>query len=90
VKTVGVRQLKNEATQIVRAVREEGAQFVVTVGGQPVAVIRPFTADDAEAADRARSEQFLAALAALSGDVGRAWQSPLSASQAVEEQRRRT
>lgn len=44
--TVGVRELKNNATKIVRAVREDHAQYVVTVDGRPVAVLRPYTAAD--------------------------------------------
>ena len=36
-KTIGVRQLKNEATQIVRTVKEQNALYVITVNGQPVA-----------------------------------------------------
>ena len=36
--SVGVRELKNNATRIVRAVREEQAEYVVTVDGRPVAV----------------------------------------------------
>lgn len=44
--TVGVRELKNNATKIVRAVREDHAEYVVTVDGRPVAVLRPYTAAD--------------------------------------------
>jgi prevent-host-death family protein len=41
VKTIGVRQLKNEATQIVRSVKDQHALYVITVNGQPVATLRP-------------------------------------------------
>src|SRR5690606_2052114 len=40
-KKIGVRELKNNASKIVRAVREEGAEYVVTLHGEPVAVLRP-------------------------------------------------
>lgn len=38
---IGIRQLKNETSEILRAVREEGAEYVITYRGQPVAVLRP-------------------------------------------------
>ena len=41
VQQVGIRELKNEASEIIRAVREERAEYVVTYRGQPVAVILP-------------------------------------------------
>jgi prevent-host-death family protein len=47
-KSVGVRELKNRATQIVREVRVNRAEYIVTVGGEPVAVLKPYEeADDA-------------------------------------------
>ncbi len=86
--TVGVRELKNNATRIVRAVREESAQYVVTVNGQPVAVLRPYTAAD-EAAVRAEEvEDYLARLDQLAAAVSAAWRADVSAVEAVAEQRR--
>ena len=38
---VGIRELKNEASEIIRAVREERAEYVVTLRGRPVALILP-------------------------------------------------
>ena len=38
---VGIRELKNDASEIIRAVREERAEYVVTLRGRPVAVILP-------------------------------------------------
>lgn len=47
---IGIRQLKNETSEILRAVREERAEYVITYRGQPVAVLRPVEtpAEDAE------------------------------------------
>lgn len=67
--TVGVRELKNHATKIVRSVREEHAQYVVTVDGQPVAVLRPYTAADAAAQRADDVELAIARLRALVADV---------------------
>ena len=38
---IGIRQLKNDASEIIRAVREDKVEYVVTHCGHPVAVIRP-------------------------------------------------
>ena len=48
---IGIRQLKNETSEILRAVREDGAEYVITYRGQPVAVLRPVErpAQDADA-----------------------------------------
>ena len=39
--TIGVRELKNHVSRVIRAVREEMAEYVVTLRGEPVAVLRP-------------------------------------------------
>lgn len=39
---IGIRELKSQASEIVRAVREERAEYVVTLRGKPVAMIVPF------------------------------------------------
>ncbi len=39
---IGIRELKAQASEIVRAVREERAEYVITHRGKPVAMIVPF------------------------------------------------
>ena len=48
---IGIRQLKNDASEILRAVREEKVEYIITLRGQPVAVLRPLetVAADADA-----------------------------------------
>lgn len=48
---IGIRRLKNETSEILRSVREEGAEYVITYRGQPVAVLRPVeqSSQDADA-----------------------------------------
>jgi prevent-host-death family protein len=78
--TVGVRELKTHATRIVRAVREDQAEYVITVDGQPVAVLRPYTALDGEARQAAVVDELLERierLAAENGDAGSAERSAL-------------
>jgi prevent-host-death family protein len=52
-KTVGVRELKTHAAEIVRQVREAQASYVVTHRGRPVGVILPVSSAEeaAQAAD---------------------------------------
>jgi prevent-host-death family protein len=38
---MGIRELKSQASEIVRAVREERAEYVITHRGRPVAMIVP-------------------------------------------------
>ncbi len=48
-KKIGVRELKNQTSSIVRQVREEAVEYVITHHGKPVAVLRPIdqeTIDD--------------------------------------------
>ena len=72
-RTIGVRQLKNEATQIVRAVRDEHAQYVVTVNGVPVATLRPYSDRDIAGLHRSQAAAELAAMQRLATEVGEAW-----------------
>lgn len=85
---IGIRELKNQATQVVRAVREEAEAYVITVQGEPVAVLRPITEEDKEELRQANVGRFLADLEELSKQVTASWQSDLTAAEAVAEQRR--
>jgi|GEM_PF-149078 len=38
---VGVRELKSKASEIIRAVREEGAEYIITYRGTAVGVLSP-------------------------------------------------
>jgi prevent-host-death family protein len=57
---IGIRQLKAEASEVIRAVREERAEYVVTHRGRAVAVILPVA--ESEAVAEAPSHELLAAL----------------------------
>lgn len=39
---IGIRELKSQASEIVRAVREERAEYIITHRGKPVAMLVPF------------------------------------------------
>jgi prevent-host-death family protein len=45
---IGVRELRQQASEVIRCVREEGAEYVVTYQGRPVAIILPLDTARAE------------------------------------------
>ena len=45
---VGVRELKNRTSEILRAVREEGTEYVITYQGRPMAILLPIDEEDLE------------------------------------------
>lgn len=87
-KRVGIRDFRNTATQLIREVRETGSEIVITVDGEPVAVVRPFTSEDSAQervqADKADMDAIRASRAAITA----LWPTGVSAADAVSEQRR--
>lgn len=71
--TIGVRRLKNEATQVIRAVRDEHAQYVITVNGVPVATLRPYSDRDVAGLHRTQAAAELAAIDRIAAEVGARW-----------------
>lgn len=84
---VGVRELKNRATQIIRSVREDHAEYLVTVDGEPVAVLRPCEDADLQADRVAEYRAGLARLDAVAQMVGAHWQSDKGAVDLLMEMR---
>ena len=91
---VGIRELKNDASEIIRAVREERVEYVVTHRGKPVAVILPVAEDwqesEAQRAAAAARDQadFWERMEALRAEITAKWQSDKTAVELIEEQRR--
>jgi prevent-host-death family protein len=86
--TIGIRELKNQASRIMRTVREEMAEYVITLQGKPVAVLRPFTQEDTQKLRQIEIDEALAEMKTLARQVADAWTSPKSGVELVEEQRR--
>ncbi len=86
-KEIGVRELKSQLTNVVRTVREAQVEYTVTVHGQPVAVLRPFTQDDALRMQREKIDDELAALDELAQAIGSEWTSSQSGVDILEELR---
>ena len=85
---IGVRELKNQTSHIVRAVREEMAEYVITVRGKPVAVLRPLTEEDAQQFRQNEMEEALIEMKSLAQEVAEAWTASKSGVELIDEQRR--
>lgn len=80
--TVGVRELKQQASALIRRVREEGDEILVTYHGKVVARILP-AAPAPETAQRAWED-----LDRLAAEISQRWPKGVSAAEAVAEARR--
>ena len=91
---VGVRELKNQATEIIRAVRENQTEYVVTYHGRPVAVLLPVDEAWLEAEAKRAAEAVTpgddvwAELEEIRQEIGRSWQSEKTAVELISDQRR--
>ena len=84
-RSVGVRELKEQASQIVRQVREERAPIDITVRGQIVARIVPVEQQPTAISDEAGVWNDIETLAA---EIGGHWPRDSDAVAAVREVRR--
>jgi prevent-host-death family protein len=82
---VGIRELKTRASEILRDVRDQGAEYIVTYRGRPVGVLQPLAAAEAVPSDarRAWDELF-----AVGDEIGRGWCSPLTSVELLAAMRR--
>ncbi|MFN2140113.1 MAG: type II toxin-antitoxin system Phd/YefM family antitoxin [Candidatus Promineifilaceae bacterium] len=87
---IGIRQLKNETSAVIQAVREEGVEYIITFRGDPVAVIKPFenSADSPLAEGQITHEELRARLDKLAAELSARWKSEESAIDLISEQRR--
>lgn len=85
---IGIRELKSQASKIVREVREEQAEYVITHQGSPVAVLHPYSERDAEKERRDELEASLELMRQSAREVAKAWRSSKSAVELLDEQRR--
>jgi prevent-host-death family protein len=82
--TIGIRELRAHATEILRRVREEGVAFEVTYRGSAVARLVPLSQPPTEQS----VEEFLLDLDRTAEQIGRHWPEGVSAVEAVREVRR--
>jgi prevent-host-death family protein len=84
---VGVKELKNKTTQIIRNIREKGTEYVITVDKVPVAVIMSLKNHSLVGKQSKRAE-VLKSIESLSKDIAKDWDNKMNAAEAVSELRR--
>ena len=82
--TVGVRELQQQASELVRLVRETGSQVQVTYRGKVVALLIPVE----RSREPEQEAQAWMELDRLAAEIGVRWPAGISAEQAVSEDRR--
>jgi len=85
-RTISIRELENQTSHIVRAVRENGVEYVITSNGEPVAVLRAFAKEDVQRLWQAELDKALAEMRSLAEEVAAAWTSPRSGMELIDEQ----
>lgn len=88
------RTKKNQANEIVRSVREEQAEYIITYHGEAVAVLLPIERAWIQEGEQGALEaaqpgpETLNDLAALRADIDRSWRRKKTGAQLVREGRR--
>ncbi len=86
--TIGVRELKNQTSRVIRSVREEMAEYVVTPRGESVAILRPLSKAEAHRLRQSKIDESMAEMRILAQEVAAAWSSEKSGVELVAAQRR--
>ena len=81
--TVGIRELKQQTSELIRRVREEGSEIQVTYHGKVVARLVPVRPPESTENERAWAD-----LDRLAAQVGERWPHGVTATEAVSEGRR--
>jgi prevent-host-death family protein len=81
---IGIRELKSRASEVVRAVKEERARYVITQRGKPAAIIVPLDAAPPEKS----ADEVWERLRQLGEEIGKGWESDKSAVEILSEMRR--
>ena len=81
--TVGIRELRQNVSELIRIVREDGRQVKITYRGKPVALLIPV--ESPSAPDETENEW--ANLDRLAAEIKARWPEGISAAEAVAEGR---
>lgn len=81
---IGIRELKTRASEVVRAVKEKRARYVITRRGKPAALLIPMDAEIQERDD----DEVWERLEKLGREIAKGWQSNKSAVEILSEMRR--
>jgi prevent-host-death family protein len=81
-RSVGIRELKQDASRLIRSLQETGQELAVTVRGETVAVLVPVRQPPK------RAKSVWTDLDRLARDIGRRWPKGRGATSVVREGRR--
>jgi prevent-host-death family protein len=81
---IGIRELKKRVSEVIRAVKEKRARYVITQRGKPAALLIPLDAD--LPADK--GDDVWERLVQLGEEIGKDWQNEKSAVEILSEMRR--
>jgi len=81
---IGIRELKKRVSEVVRAVKENRARYVITQRGKPAALIIPLDAEP----PIDKGDEVWEKLVQLGEEIGKGWQSEKSAVEILSEMRR--
>jgi prevent-host-death family protein len=89
---IGVRKLREQTSEVIRRVRQDRAEYVVTYQGRPVAVILPLDAGQAEKEMVQASKKAVLdsweRYERLAEELRRAWPTDLSTQDVIDAIRR--
>jgi prevent-host-death family protein len=89
---IGVRELRERASEVLRRVREERVEYVITYQGQPVALLLPVNAETMEAVIVQAGKQGVAGgwetYARLAEQLRQAWPAEQGTQDTLDEIRR--
>jgi prevent-host-death family protein len=89
---IGVRELRERTSEVLRQVREEKTEYVITYQGRPIAVLMPVHAEMIEAAMVQAGKQSLTGgwetYAQLAEELRQAWPTDQSTQELLDEIRR--
>jgi prevent-host-death family protein len=81
---IGIRELKKRVSEVVRAVKEDRARYVITQRGKPAALLIPLDAEPPVD----KGDDVWEKLVQLGEEIGKGWQSEKSAVEILSEMRR--
>ena len=89
---IGVRELREQTAEVLRRVREEKTEYVITYQGHPIAMLLPVNADAVEAAIVEAGRQAVGggweAFVRLAERLRPSWPEGLTTQQVMDEIRR--
>lgn len=81
---IGIRELKTRASEVVRAVKETRARYIITQRGKPAALIIPLDAE----IKKTDADEVWERLEKLGAEIAQGWQNEKSAVEILSEMRR--